>query len=284
MTRQQLSTIVSGSGADEAQVALHSGLRNFEYHAMVRSQLDYYLTEAVIGGDGGADVGGGADNSYVELPLNAGANRAPFPGTLCAHVDQELAAPALAGTLRLKVIGRDQFNQVQIEETPPVVLGAVVNNYIYLAKVFSSVEWVGFQSILLDDSESMLNLGFRWDWTRADDASNLHIAGENLGLPLFGRVRKRPHGSTVYPRRQFEDYDPEFGQELGRIVYWETFAGNTSYMHPTVEIGAVASADWEGSIEKFRLTSEIEGWTIPEPDTMIRVVVNYNSRVQPGTR
>jgi len=169
-------------GYTEGSVNRGSGLSRRDYIALLVSNQTKIVNAQAIGGPSGAAV-----TTYTSI-TRAG-NRLNFPSTLVAAI-----TPGVSGTVKLRVRGFDQFGERVDEITPTVTLTTATTNYIYLSKVFAFVEGVQFQSNGLDSLAQTISLGTRWDWTRTIDASNNHIAGENLGwgFPLW--VRYRPIG------------------------------------------------------------------------------------------
>lgn len=174
------------NGVMEGHIAPRSGVRSGNFTLHLLSAQTYVCNARPIGGASSAAV-----TAWTALTINNDA--VPFGATLVAQVVQ---ASATTGTLRLRVRGYDMFGQYQEEITPTVNLVAKTNNFVYLAKVFSFVTEVAYQSTGMDIAGDTLSLGMRWDWTRTNDATNEHIAGRNLGIPVPMRLAFQPGGAV----------------------------------------------------------------------------------------
>lgn len=183
------------SNVDIAQMARGSGLRNIRGINLFVSDQDFLVDNQAVGGAGGAAV-----TTFTTL-TDTGLQRIQMGSTLVAQVVQ---GTPVAGTISLRVEGYDQFGVQIVETTPTVTLAAVTNNYIYLAKVFAVVTLVQFQSTGLDSGSDTINVGTRYDWAPTNDASNNHIAQDNLGLATPVRLGFRPSTPPSYGRGRYQ--------------------------------------------------------------------------------
>lgn len=168
-------------GLTESHLSTGTGLRNHSYVAMlVTSDTD--VVNAISPTKG--------TSTFVAATLNNG--RINYPSTLTIKVVQ--SAGVTTGTMIARIRGVDQFGQAVEEVTPSVVIKAVTNNWVYCAQVFATV--TEFAYIITGLGTTTVSVGQHWDFVRTIDASNEHIAGQNLGLGLPSLFKYRPRGDT----------------------------------------------------------------------------------------
>jgi len=264
----QLQLQESGAGLCEPQLHPCTGLRVDNYSTLLTSRPEQFLSDRPIGGAAGADV-----TEWTDLTTAGGAfvstNRAFFPTTLALRIVQSVSA---AGTVRFRVYGRDQYGSRQIETTPVVAFngGGLTNHEIYLAKVFSWVDRIQFQSTTLDVGPDRINAGQVIKWTHTDTGALEHLHSANLGVGLFRWMRHRESPVVVggdSPR--MVDPDPFVGFELPEIRAWNHSTSALATYTPI--IGQQDGADWEGSTDKWAIPLPTAGWS--DPTNIVRVMV-----------
>lgn len=252
-------TNARNAGLIEGMVAPGSGLAYRQFRHYLVGAQGQVVNVRPVGGVGSAAVSAWTSLTQLNKLI-------PYGATLCANVVQ--ATPA-ASTFRLRVKGYDQFHEYVEEVTPTVTLASKTNNFIYLAKPFLQVEKVEYMSTGLDIAGDTLSLGPRWDWVRTNDATNEHIAGPNLGVPLMLRSGRRIGPTTrnafnftqrVGPVRVATDRDPL--EILGCTFHDMTGAGFpvVPIANDNIRVGQ-NEAGWIGSPDKIHfLAAAVTLW------------------------
>jgi len=252
------------AGLLEGNVAPGSGLAYRQFRMLAQSSATYFVNAQVVGAAG----------SFATFTLN---NRIQaYGGTLVAQIVQ--GAP-VAGTVKLRVRGYDQFHEYVDELTPTLTLAAKTNNFIYLAKVFVHVDRVDLLHTGLAAGGDTLSLGRRWDWTQTIDATNNHIAGTNLGLPLPLRSGRRVGPTTRTPFNFTQRVGPAITKAppasvdrrpleiLGLTIQDMTGAGSPiqTVASDKIEIGQSASG-WIGTPDKLAINdaTAVSQWAITD--------------------
>ena len=232
----QLRPLDSNSGISEPQLHPHTGLRIGHYRQLITGHIDQLVSARPV------------PAAAAFTAVTVGNSRPSVPMTLTARVVQGAPAPA---TIRLRVKGRDQYGQPQIETTPQVSLVAKTNNYIYLSKVFSHVDSVEYISTVLGGGDTIdVGVWPEWDPVGATDATNEHLHQANLGIALYRWTRDHAQGVGSPASPKFSLYDPVTSFEVPKVTYYNiSTAAGIGFFVPI--IGQAAGADWEASTDKW---------------------------------